>query len=93
MKLFEEESADEIEAIKQKRLTDGTKSSYNSKMRVFLTWLLENKPLAITAEGDLDFDTFELEMFLGFIAEKQGNGGLSFSACSVSFPFWIDFLH
>lgn len=90
---IEEESAEEIEAIKQKRLTEGTKTSYNGKMRVFLTYLRDKEPDAITEDSDLNFDEFSIDMFLKFIAEKQkGNDkeeGLTFSACSVFFLFRI----
>jgi hypothetical protein len=82
---IEEVSADEIEAIKQRRLTGGTRKSYHGKVKTFLSYLLQNEPRAITANMDLNFEEFELKMFLKFIAEKQkGEERLSFSACSVS---------
>ena len=91
---FEGESADEIEAIKQKRLTEGTKTSYSGKMRKFLTYLQEKEPDAITEDLDLNFEYFSIDMFFKFIAEKQKGteeeAGLTFSACSV--PFLVQFL-
>lgn len=81
----EQEAIDAIEEIKAMRLTTNTKRGYESKMRLFGAWLEESYPYMVD-DKQIVLDQLTIEAFQEFIVKKQGEEGLSFSACSVPRP-------
>jgi len=76
----------DIEAIKDMRLVPKTRKSYVNKNKIFLGFLRRRFP-AMVAGDRIDLDTLTLEAFQEFIAKKQSDDRLSFSACSVRHHF------
>jgi hypothetical protein len=78
----EQQAIAEIEAIKELRLVQRTRNSYDSKNKGFASYLLSSYPHMLL-DGKINLDALTLEAFQAFIVKKQSVDKLSFSACSV----------